>query len=91
MKSGVARNARGADRSAGLNPFEIRSGLKLSASEIRCGTTACRGLYGRSQVVGEMSLQASFQAFGGGYFRLVLAPSWAGRRVSVGGMRVFAP
>ena len=77
--------------SDGLNPFEIRGGLKPYASEIRCRTTACRGLYGRSQVVGEMSLQASFQAFGGGYFRLVLAPSRAGRRVFVGGMRVFAP
>ena len=61
-----------------LNPFEIRGGLKPYASEIRCGTTACRGLYGRSQVVGEMSLQASFQAFGGGIFAWFWPPAGPG-------------
>ena len=30
----------------GLNPFEIREGLKLLALEMCCKSMACRGLYG---------------------------------------------
>ena len=41
--------------------------------------------------LGRCRFRRRFRLLAGGYFRLVLAPRWAGRRVSVGGMRVFAP